>query len=49
MLNSLIDRLAKEFSMKDLCDLHYFLGIEVIRNEKDLFLNQAKYELDLLT
>ena len=49
MLSSLIDRLAKEFSMKDLGDLHYFLGIEFIRNDKDLFLNQAKYELDLLT
>ena len=49
MLSSLIDRLAKEFSMKDLGDLHYFLGIEVVRNDKDLFLNQANYELDLLT
>ena len=49
MLSSLIDRLAKEFSMKDLGDLHYFLGIEVVRNDKDLFLNQAKYELYLLT
>lgn len=37
MLRSLIDRLAKEFSMKDLGDLHYFLGIEVVRNDKDLF------------
>ena len=49
MLSSLIDRLAKEFSMKDLSNLHYFLGIEVVRNDKDIFLNQAKYELDLLT
>lgn len=49
MLHSLIDRLAKEFSMKDLGDLHYFLGIEVVRNDKGLFLSQAKYALDLLT
>uniref|UniRef100_A0A6N2KNP9 Integrase catalytic domain-containing protein n=1 Tax=Salix viminalis TaxID=40686 RepID=A0A6N2KNP9_SALVM len=49
MLHSLIDRLASEFSMKDLGDLHYFLGIEVVRNDKGLFLSQAKYALDLLT
>ena len=48
MLSSLIDRLAKEFSMKDLSDLHYFLGIEVVRNDKGLFSQQAKYALDLL-
>ena len=49
MMSSLIDWLAKEFSMKDLGDLHYFLGIEVARNDKGLFLSQAKYALDLLT
>lgn len=49
MLHSLIDWLAKEFSMEDLGDLHYFLGIEVVRNIKGFFLSQAKYALDLLT
>jgi len=49
MLRTLINRLAQEFSMKDLSDLHYFLGIEVIRNDKGIFLSQAKYALDLLT
>jgi hypothetical protein len=49
MLRTLINRLAQEFSMKDLGDLHYFLGIEVIRNDKGIFLRQAKYALDLLT
>ncbi|KAF5470482.1 hypothetical protein F2P56_010995 [Juglans regia] len=49
MLRTLIDRLAREFSMKDLSDLHFFLGIEVIRNEKRIFLSQTKYALDLLT
>jgi len=49
MLRTLINRLAQEFSMKDLGDLHYFLGIEVIRNDKGIFLSQAKYALDLLT
>jgi hypothetical protein len=49
MLRTLINCLAQEFSMKDLSDLHYFLGIEVIRNDKGIFLSQAKYALDLLT
>ncbi|XP_073261291.1 uncharacterized protein [Populus alba] len=49
MLRSLINRLAQEFSMKDLGDLHYFLGIEVIQHDKGIFLSQAKYALDLLT
>ncbi|XP_057975373.1 uncharacterized mitochondrial protein AtMg00810-like [Malania oleifera] len=34
--------------MKDLGDLHYFLGVEVQSNEKGLFLNQTKYALNLL-
>ena len=48
MVQTLITRLSKEFSMKDLVDLHYFLGVEVQANEKGLFLNQTKYALDLL-
>ena len=34
--------------MKDLGDLHYFLGVEVQSNDKGLFLSQTKYALDLL-
>ena len=34
--------------MKDLGDLHYFLGVEVQANEKGLFLSQTKYALELL-
>lgn len=34
MLCSLIDLLANFFSMKDLYDIHYFLGIEVVRYAK---------------
>ncbi|XP_052203117.1 uncharacterized mitochondrial protein AtMg00810-like [Diospyros lotus] len=49
MLRSLIDRMAKEFSMKDLDALHYFFGIEVVRIYKGLSLSQAKYALNLLT
>jgi hypothetical protein len=40
--------LSKEFEMKDLGDLKYFLGIEVSRSNKGIFLSQRKYALDLL-
>ena len=48
MVQTLITWLSKEFSMKDLGDLHYFLGVEVQANEKGLFLSQTKYALELL-
>ena len=44
----LITRLNKEFSLKDLGNLHYFLGLEVKRFPYGIFLSQAKYAHDLL-
>jgi histone deacetylase 1/2 len=44
----LIDRLRDSFAIKDLGDLHYFLGIEVTRNSDGIVLRQAKYARDLL-
>ncbi|KAL9250830.1 Retrovirus-related Pol polyprotein from transposon RE1-like protein [Drosera capensis] len=40
--------LSKQFHIKDLDNLKYFLGIEVAKQEKYLLLNQRKYCLDLL-
>ncbi|MCO5594375.1 hypothetical protein L7F22_048405 [Adiantum nelumboides] len=34
--------------MKDLGELRYFLRIEMIRNEGDIWLSQKKYRLDML-
>jgi hypothetical protein len=41
--------LSKEFEVKDLGNLKYFLGIEVARSEKGISLCQRKYTLDLLS
>ncbi|PKI32774.1 hypothetical protein CRG98_046822 [Punica granatum] len=40
--------LDTHFRIKDLGSLKYFLGIEVTRMEKGLFLNQRKYALDII-
>ncbi|MCO5578072.1 hypothetical protein L7F22_031910 [Adiantum nelumboides] len=40
--------LRKQFDMKDLGELRYFLGIEMIRNEGGIWLSQKKYGLDML-
>jgi Reverse transcriptase (RNA-dependent DNA polymerase) len=41
-------RLSKEFEIKNLGGLKYFLGIEVSRNNEGIFLSQRKYILDIL-
>jgi Reverse transcriptase (RNA-dependent DNA polymerase) len=41
-------KLSKEFEIKNLEGLKYFLGIEVSRTRTNIFLFQRKYVLDLL-
>jgi hypothetical protein len=47
-IKSLKAHLKREFDIKDLGNLTYFLGIEITRSNKGLFLSQTKYMLDLL-
>jgi histone deacetylase 1/2 len=46
--DALLKDLSKEFALKDLGDLHYFLGIEVQKANNGLVLSQAKYAHDVL-
>ena len=39
--------LAKQFEMKDLSPLQYFLGIEVVHSLRDFLLSQSKYVIDI--
>ena len=45
LLSSTKQALSNKFSMKDLGEVHYFLGIQVIRNQKDtaIWLTQRSY------
>jgi hypothetical protein len=48
-ISSIIDQLSNRFSVKDMGQLHFFLGMEVIPTTTSLFLSQHKYITDLLT
>ncbi|KAI5321949.1 hypothetical protein L3X38_031021 [Prunus dulcis] len=47
-IQSLKDFLHARFRIKDLGNLKYFLGIEVARSKKGIFISQRKYALDIL-
>jgi histone deacetylase 1/2 len=45
---ALLKDLEKEFALKDLGDLHYFLSIEVKRSSEGLLLSQERYAAEIL-
>jgi len=47
-ITQLRNNLFREFEMKDLDGLKCFLGIEVLRSNKGIFIFQRKYVMDLL-
>ena len=47
-MEDLKEKLAREFEIKDLGSMRYFLGMEVARNQKGIYVSQRKYTLDLL-
>lgn len=49
VITRFIRSLWKKFDMKDLGDLHYFLGMEASRSSTGLRLTQSKYALGLLS
>lgn len=49
ILLDFVSSLAKRLSLKDLGDLYYFLGVEVLSHKHDLLLSQRRYITDLLT
>uniref|UniRef100_A0A803QJ64 Reverse transcriptase Ty1/copia-type domain-containing protein n=1 Tax=Cannabis sativa TaxID=3483 RepID=A0A803QJ64_CANSA len=48
LMSQLIADLNQLFSLKDLGEVHYFLGVEIFRNSIAMYLSQAKYITDLL-
>jgi hypothetical protein len=47
-VTALLQNLGSDFALKDLGDLHYFLGIEVNKVNDGIILSQEKYANDLL-
>jgi histone deacetylase 1/2 len=47
-VTSLLKDLGTSFALKDLGDLHYFLGMQVKKTRNGIILTQEKYATDLL-
>ena len=48
LLRQVISALQQEFAMKDLGELHHFLGMQVQCNADGMVLSQRQYMLDIL-
>jgi hypothetical protein len=48
LLRQTIMALKREFSLKDLGTLHYFLGVAISRSSEGMFLSQRQYIIDIL-
>ena len=42
------ENLATEFDMKDLGQMHYFLGLEVWQQKEEIFLGQGRYTTKIM-
>ncbi|KAL0438667.1 UNVERIFIED_CONTAM: Retrovirus-related Pol polyprotein from transposon TNT 1-94 [Sesamum latifolium] len=48
LINNFKKIMVSEFEMTDLCEMSYFLGLEVQQSEDGIFISQHKYVKDLL-
>jgi hypothetical protein len=48
LIHSCKEDLAKEFAMKDMGLLHYFLGLEIWQRDGECFVSQGKYAREIL-
>ena len=48
LINSCKEDLAREFEMKDMGLMHYFLGMEVWQKDGEVFVSQGKYANEIL-
>lgn len=48
LIQEFIHQLSKEFDLRNLGPLHYFLGIQVLKHSSGIILTQQKYLLDTL-
>jgi hypothetical protein len=47
-MEALLADLRREFALKDLGSLHYFMGIEVKKVEEGIVMSQKKYATDII-
>ena len=49
LIQSCKEDLAREFEMKDMGLMHYFLGLEVWQKDGEVFVSQGKYANEILS